>query len=562
MTQLDFLNHDTTASDMTPEDAHEAFSAETQPEGDATSIDSSTDGEEVSEDPTGPVPRAEPASNTTMDDTGQVVSPLHLFSTVDELLAPTDWGDALRLANFQRDHIRLTTDRDGRSRLLLHNRATGMWRMEGDPDFQPLFDMMLSKANEEALQFAKNDPTAENNFRKRLRRHIGSSSGGSVSKALKRCTRLADDPCVSINRVDRGSLNPVERRPVILCQDALVSLNDGMVTDPADLKARFLLDMTPAPTAFVPDATDSEAPGAVMMRRFLTYLGNGDATMLSRRLGWQLCGHHQTIDVIAGDCDALALLGRVLQNALGPSGARTLSMGRGAVSARHIADAMEQARICLWMGADTAKALPVWDLHGLITDRDIQLQGNVLLLVADWPTDWETLDHRIAGKCGWAWRVQERLGGQGIDPEIMLDQDGRQYLLAKLVEGAIHGYRQFQDTKEETGIGDPGQVAADEYSRTCAEEMRTTGATHEHGILSRALRFTNNARDVMTLADIDDAITAIGEEPIQHPVVGKILRRMWPDVESGRDRINGVQARVIRRISRRSHDPAPPESLA
>ena len=562
MTQLDFLDHNDPASDTKAEGANEIFGTETQLEGDKTGVDSSMDGGEVSEDPTGPVPPDEPASIMTMDDAEQAVSTFHLFSTVDELLAPTDWGDALRLANFQRDYIRLTTDREGRSRLLLYNRATGMWRMQGDADFQPLFDMKLSEANEETLEFAKNDPTAQHRNLGRLQRHVASSSGGSVGKALKRCARFADDPCVPIDRIEPAYLNVIDRHPVILCQDTLVNLDGGVVTDPADLKAAFLLDMAPAPTAFAPDAAYSEAPGAVMMRRFLTYLGNGDETMLIRRLGWQLCGHHQTIDVIAGDNDALILLGRVLQYTLGPSGARTLSMGRGTVSARQIADTMEQARLCLWMGADIARALPEWQLHSLVSDLDARRQGNLFLLVSDWPADWETLDHRIAGKCGWAWRVQERLVSQGIDPEIMLDQDGRQYLLAKLIEGATLGYRQFQATKEETGIGDPGQVAADEYSRACAEEMKMAGATHEHQILYRALQFSDDPRDVMTLDDIDDAITEIGEEPIKHQVVGKMLPRMWPEVEPDRDRINGEQKRVIRRISRRSHDPVPPESLA
>lgn len=564
MTQLDFMDPDNTVADATPEDTNAVFGTETPSGGHVAGTDSGANGGEVSEDSTGPAPLVEPASTDAMDDPQQTdisgyptteaqVVPLHLFATLEDLCAPTDWGDVLRLVNFRRDLIRLTMNQEGSCRLLLCNSATGMWRIQGDPSFQSLFDVILSEANEEALQLVENDPTTNDRVRGRLRRHIESSSGGSVTKALKRCGRVADDPCVPIDRVDPSVLNPVDRHPVILCEHDLVNLNDRMVADPLDLKHQFLLDMAPAPTAFVRDDVDGEAPGAVMMHRFLTYLGNGDEAILCQRLGWQLCGHHQTIDVIAGDCDALTLLGQALQETLGPSGARTLSMVRGAVTARHVADMMERTRLCLWMGADTARTLPVWELHSLVSDPDARRQGNIVLAVAHWPTDWETLDQRIAGKCDWAWRIQERLADQGIDPDVALNQDGRQYLLAKLVEGAAHGYQQFQTTKEQKGIGDPGQVASDEYSQACAEEMRVAGANHEHRILYRALQFTDEVRDAMTMADIDDAVTAIGAEPIQHHVIGKMLRRMWPDVESVRDRIDGTQTRIVRRIAQRVH---------
>ena len=103
--------------------------------------------------------------------------------------------------------------------------------------------------------------------------------------------------------------------------------------------------------------------------------------------------------------------------------------------------------------------------------------GNVLLLVSDWPEEWEALDHRIAGKCGWAWRVEGRMTDHGIDPDVMLDQDGRQCLLAMLVGGATRSYHQFHATKEQTGIGDPSQVAANDYSRACAEDLRVLEPT-------------------------------------------------------------------------------------
>ena len=187
-------------------------------------------------------------------------------------------------------------------------------------------------------------------------------------------------------------------------------------------------------------------------------------------------------------------------------------------------------------------------------------QGNVLLLVSDWPEEWETLDHRIAGKCGWAWRVEGKMSDHGIDPDVMLDQDGRQYLLAMLVDGASRAWRQFNASKADTGIGDPSQVAATDYSRACAEDLRVAGANAQHRTLYRALRFTDDSRDVMTLADIDDAVTDTGEEIIPHHVIGKMIRRMWPEVESDRDLMDGTQTRIIRRIAPRVHHSDLPES--
>ena len=551
MTQFTFLDRDDdTVPDATPDetDAHTGF---------VPGVNAAA----VSHDPKEPTPLVEAAPTEPKadrpqshpsgyaDGEEQTEASFHLFSTAAELFAPNDLGDVLRWVNFMLARIRLTTDQDGRWIPLLLNLCTGMWRRQGNADFQPLFDVTLSEANEKALEVAETDPTISNRTRGRLRRHIESSSGGSVSKALRRSARLSDDPCVPIDRVNRSLLNRVDRYPVILCEDHPVSLTDGVVVDRASLQHHYLLDMAPAPTTFVGDATDSEAPGAEMMKRFLRYLGNGDETTMCRRLGWQLCGHHETIDVIAGDHHALSLLARALRDTLGPSGARGLSMGRGPVAARHIAETMEQALLCLWMGPDTAKMIPVWDLHSLISDIDTQRQGNLILLVSDWPADWETLDHRIAGKCGWAWRVQGSLADQGIDPELMLDQGGRQFLLATLVDAATHGYRQFHDSKQESGVGDPSLVAADEYTRSCAEEMRVAGAKAEHQTLYGALRFTDDPRDVMTLAEIDDAITAIGEEPMPHHVVGKLLRQVWPQIESDRDRIGGTQTRVIRRVA-------------
>ena len=247
----------------------------------------------------------------------------------------------------------------------------------------------------------------------------------------------------------------------------------------------------------------------------------------------------------------MAVLARVLQAALGPSGARVLSMAKGNVKSRDLADVIENARLCLWLGADTAKTTPVWEVNALTDDFGARRPGNVVLLVSDWPEGWDSLDHLIAHKFGWAWRVQGTLAELGIDPDSLLDEDAQQFLVSMLVEGAIGALAQFQATKLETGVGDPSQVAATEYSAVCAEEMRVAGGNRLHRALYAALRYTGDARDIMTLADVDDALRSAGEETIPHHVVGKAIPKMWRQVDSRREQIDGAQTRVIRRVAPR-----------
>ncbi len=472
---------------------------------------------------------------------------LHLSVPLEELFASSDLGDLLRLVNLRPDDIRLVVKDGGTWEMLLRNPTSGMWRLQSRPDFPALLDLALSEVNAEAVSMAGDDALVSTRVLGRLLRHT--DGGVSVTKVMRRAARLADDSSVPIARVDTSSLNPVSGFPILRCRDHLVRLSDGIIVDPADVTPHFLLDMTPCPTAYAQDAMEGESPGAEMMRRFLRLLGNGDDRVLAGRLGWHLCGHHQTIDVIAGDYPTLILLAQALRDTLGPSGARILSMGRGAVRPQHIADAMEQARLCLWTGADTAPGIPVWDLNALVSHRDPRHQGNIVMLVADWPEDWETLDHRIAGKCGWAWRMNGTLSGQGIDPDVLLDTNGRECLLTMLVEGAGRGFKAFQTSKENGHGGDPGQVAATDDSRAYAEEMRLSGANAQHRTLHRVIRFTDDPRDAMTLSEIEDVIATIGEDPIPHHVLGKMIRRMWPAVESVRDQIDGVQTRIIRRIA-------------
>ena len=248
----------------------------------------------------------------------------------------------------------------------------------------------------------------------------------------------------------------------------------------------------------------------------------------------------------------MAVLARVLQAALGPSGARVLSMEKGSVKPRDLADGIEKARLCLWLGADTAKAVPAWEVNALTDDFGARRPGNLVLLVSDWPEGWETLDHRIARKFAWAWRVQGALAELGIDPDTLLDEGAQRFLVSMLVEGAIESHAQFQATKMATGVGDAGQVASTEYSRACAEEMRVAGAKDSHRALYAALRYTGDARDIVTLADVDDALRSVGEETIPHHVVGKVIRRMWPQADPRRDPIAGTQTRVIRRVASRT----------
>ena len=145
--------------------------------------------------------------------------------------------------------------------------------------------------------------------------------------------------------------------------------------------------------------------------------------------------------------------------------------------------------------------------------------------------------------------MQGELAQQGIDLKMLMDENAKEYLLAELVAGAVTSHREFLATKANTSIGDPSKVAATEYSAVCAEEMKVAGGNHLHRALYAALQYTGDARDLMTLADVDDALRSAGEETIPHHVVGKVIRRMWQQVDSGREQIDGVQTRVIRRVS-------------
>ena len=506
--------------------------------------------EEEQRDPeptTGIVPVVDPmeSEERRTDATTQI------FATTHDLYGTHPWGDLLRLAAFHQDDVRLVTGPD-RTRLLLWNRATGMWRVQGTGDFQGLADAMLAEANEHALEAAEADPTVDPRTVKRFKRHCESAAGVSAARALRLVSRLTMDPTVQIPRVDATVLNRVAERPVLVAGDRIISLTDGAVLSPGDLQTHYLLDMASAAASYVPDATDSEAPGAVMMQTFLRYLGNGDDQIIARRLGWQLCGHHETLDVIAGDHGALHLLARALRETLGPGGVHILSMDRGQIRARDVAHGMEQARLCVWPGADTRHKFPVWEVNDLISQANPFRQGNMLLLAADWPEDWDALDHRVAATLGWAWRVQGQLSDQGIDVDIMLDQDGKEYLLAALITGAVRSSAEVREIGTSRGGGTLGQVAGTEYSLACAEELRLAGSSPVHRVLYRALRFTSDAADVMTMADIDDAMTAVEEDPVDHAVVGKALRVMWPAVESVRDRIAGTQVRVVRGVAPRS----------
>ena len=488
----------------------------------------------------------------TEDDAVERDELLHLFVAPEDLYAPTEWGDLLRLEHFRFHDVRLVAGADRFWRLLLCNPATGMWRMQGRTDFPSLADAMLANANLEASHMAETNIIILEKVRRKFQRHIETTAGGSANRALQRAPRLAEDQTLRIPPVNAGFLDPVGRFPVLLAGDKIISLADGALALPRDLRAYHLLDMIPGRTSYVPDAADQETPGAVMMESFLRFLGNGDEEIIARRLGWQLCGRHATLDVIAGDHGALRLLAKALLETLGPSGIHILSMARGNIRARDIARGMEEARLCVWLGADTRRRFPVWEVNDLVSQGDPLRQGNLIALVADWPDDWNTLDRRIADTCGWAWRVQGMLNDQRIDVDTLLSQDGRECLLSMLISGAARSRAEFQGSEASPKTGNPGQVAATEYSLACAEEMKLTGSSPVHRILYRALQFTGEADDVMTMSDIDDAVTAVGEDPVDHSVVGRALRVMWPAAEPGRNRIDGVQTRVIRRVAPRS----------
>ena len=492
-----------------------------------------------------------PLVDRVREDDLECGEPLHLFVGLEELYSPTGWGDLQRMVNFRFADVRLVDGPDRTWLLLLRNPVTGMWRMQGNPDFLSLAAATLAAANAEALRLAEDRDIVSEKLVRRFQRYLEKTGGGSVTRTLREASRLAEDPTVPVARVDTISLNPVSELPVLLAGAEIISLTDGAVMSPCDLLDHYLLDLTPGPTSYVPDAMHREALGAVMMRAFLQYLGNGDAEILTRRLGWQLCGSHATLDVIAGDHGALRWLARALRETLGSSGLHILSMERGQIRARDVAHGIEESRLCVWPGADTRRRFPVWEVNDLISQVNCFRQGNMVVLVADWPEDWDALDHRVAGTFGWAWRVHGLLADQGIDVDAMLDQDGREYLLAALISGAVQSHAQFQAGIGSRSDGDPGRVAVTEYSLACAEELKLAGSSPVHRVLYQALRFTGDANDRMTMADIDDAVTAIGADPVDHAVVGRALRVMWPGVESGRDRINGTQTRVVRRVAPR-----------
>ena len=508
---------------------------------------------EVSLDREGGKPSGTPNSGTHATATGeQPESSINLFSSLDELFATSDWGDVLRIVNFRPNDIGLVLNENSSWDVAVFNWATGMWRMQGATDFPPLWDSLLSEANETALDLVEQGELISDRACRKLRNHVASSTRASAMRAAKRAPRLAEDRLAPVDRVDVSLLNPVDRHPVFPCRNGVISLVDGTFVDPRDIQKHFLLDMTPSHVSHVPDAVDSDSQGAETMRRFLRYLGCGDEWALPKRLGWQLCGHHHTVDVIAGDLRALNLLARVLRATLGPSGARLFSIGKGAIKPRDLAFGMEQARLCLWSGADTGKKFPVWEANALINHVDPKRQGNLTLLVSNWPDEWETLDHRIASTCGWAWRAEGSLIEQCIDPDALFDDHAEELLLAMLVEGAITSLCEFYATKADTGIGDPSRVAATDYSRDCAEEMRVAGGNAVHRALYTALRYTGDPHDLVTFDDIEAALKAAGAAPIPHHVVGKIIGQMWESAKSSREQIDGTQTRVIRCVAPRT----------
>ena len=212
--------------------------------------------------------------------------------------------------------------------------------------------------------------------------------------------------------------------------------------------------------------------------------------------------------MISADEAALSLLARTLRETLGHGGAEMLSMERGPVKPIAAARAMERSRLCLWPGADSTHRFPIWEANDLANGSDPRRQGNLILLVTQWPNTLESL------------------------------------------HGASRGYHEFEATKRDTGIGDPSRVAANAATRSYAEEMRMAGASDVHRAVQLSLHFTGDANDEMTYADIDDAMKGASLETIAHAVIGRAMREMWRGVESEspRKRIAGVLTRVVKGI--------------
>ena len=69
-----------------------------------------------------------------------------------------------------------------------------------------------------------------------------------------------------------------------------------------------LLKPAPCPTGCDVDADQADTPGATAMSDFVEWLESGYPGSLTHRLGWQLCGPHRSIDVIAGPDETTHLL--------------------------------------------------------------------------------------------------------------------------------------------------------------------------------------------------------------------------------------------------------------
>ena len=85
----------------------------------STGVDTGANAGAVSDDPTEPAALIEtaltdPTDGSSTDASGypgdkeQPEIVIHLLSTLEELFAPTDWGDVLRLVNFKWDESRVT----------------------------------------------------------------------------------------------------------------------------------------------------------------------------------------------------------------------------------------------------------------------------------------------------------------------------------------------------------------------------------------------------------------------------------------------------------------------
>ncbi len=126
-----------------------------------------------------------------------------------------------------------------------------------------------------------------------------------------------------------------------------------------------------------------------------------------------------------------------------------------------------------------------------------------------------------------------------IDRQALFQPDALGCLMAMLVEEAPIAMAEARDC---------GQAAVTHRTQSFAAQARYSGGREMHRCLEDALECTGDPGDILTLAEIAEAITASGGKAPDHAVLGKEIREMWDKVVGGRIPRDGRQQRAIRGV--------------